>query len=67
MKGGGNAGGTIRLDLLRLHGGSESMASLPTNLGIASEVSAEVERMLAARSDVEHILAFPRERAATQV
>ncbi|MBA3890960.1 MAG: hypothetical protein H0X64_10550 [Gemmatimonadaceae bacterium] len=58
---------TIRLDLLRLHAGADSIASLTTQLGLAAEVFKEVDRLVAARTDVERIMRFPRERAATPV
>lgn len=51
---------TIRLNLLRLHAGSTSLDGLTTHIGLAEEVSAEVERMVAARADVELSLRFPR-------
>jgi predicted Ser/Thr protein kinase len=51
---------TIRLNLLRLHAGSATVEGLTTHLGLAEEVSAEVERMVAARADVEQSLRFPR-------
>jgi eukaryotic-like serine/threonine-protein kinase len=58
---------TIRLDLLRLHAGTDSVASLTTHLGLAAEVSDAVSRMAAAREDVERLLRFPREEVATPV
>jgi len=51
---------TIRLNLLRLHAGSESVAGFTTHIGLAADVSAEVERMLAAQDDVERLLHAPR-------
>ncbi|HEY5491009.1 MAG TPA: serine/threonine-protein kinase, partial [Gemmatimonadaceae bacterium] len=56
---------TIRLNLLRLHAGSLTVVGLTTHIGLALDVSAEVERMLAAQSEVEHVLRFPREVALT--
>jgi len=56
---------TLRLNLLRLHAGSESVEGLTTQLGLASEVSAEVERIIAAREEVERALLFPRAIAHT--
>ncbi len=56
---------TIRLNLLRLHAGSATVEGLTTHLHIAADVSAEVERLLAAREEVEHHLEFPREIAST--
>jgi serine/threonine-protein kinase len=51
---------TIRLNLLRLHAGSGTVEGLTTHIGLAEEVSAHVERMVAARADVELSLRFPR-------
>jgi eukaryotic-like serine/threonine-protein kinase len=51
---------TIRLNLLRLHAGSAVVEGLTTHIGIAEEVSAEIERMVAAREDVDAALRFPR-------
>jgi hypothetical protein len=58
---------TIRLNLLRLHAGSGSVEGLTTHIGLAAAVSEEVERLLAAKGDIERALAFPRETAATPV
>jgi serine/threonine-protein kinase len=58
---------TIRLNLLRLHAGSLTVAGLTTHIGLAADVSAEVERMLAAQSEVEKVLRLPREMKATPV
>ncbi|HJQ22208.1 MAG TPA: protein kinase [Gemmatimonadaceae bacterium] len=56
---------TIRLNLLRLHAGSATVESLTTHLGIAAEVSAEVERLIRAHQEVERTLRFPRDTAPT--
>ena len=56
---------TIRLNLLRLHAGSATVEGLTTHIGLAAEVSEEVERMIAARDEVETRLRFPREAEAT--
>ncbi len=56
---------TIRLNLLRLHAGSATVEGLTTHLNIAAEVSREVERLLAAREEIEQHLEFPREIAST--
>ncbi len=58
---------TIRLNLLRLHAGSAVVEGLTTHLGIAEEVSAEVERMIAARQDIEATLRYPSRLAPTPV
>jgi serine/threonine-protein kinase len=51
---------TIRLNLLRLHAGSATVEGVTTHLGLAADVSEEVERLIAAHDDVERILRFPR-------
>ena len=58
---------TIRLNLLRLHAGSTSVESVTTHLDIAAEVSAEVERLIAAHGEMERSLHFPRTPATTPV
>lgn len=58
---------TIRLNLLRLHAGSASVESVTTHLGIAAEVSEQVERLIQAHADVERHLSFPRRSVATPV
>ncbi len=58
---------TIRLHLLRLHAGSTSIESLTTHLGIAAEVSEQVERLIAAHEEVDRSLRFPREIATTPI
>jgi len=58
---------TIRLNLLRLHAGSTTVEGLTTHLGLAAEVSAEVERLIAAHDEVERVVRFPRQRAPTPV
>jgi len=52
---------TIRLNLLRLHAGAATVAGLTTHLGLAAEVSEEVERLIAAREETERILKPPRQ------
>jgi serine/threonine-protein kinase len=47
---------TIRLNLLRLHAGSLSVAGLTTHIGLAADVSAEVERLLKGEAEVERLL-----------
>ena len=58
---------TIRLNLLRLHAGSAAVEGLTTHIGVAEEVSAEIERMVAARQDVDATLRFPRPLEPTPV
>ncbi|MDQ2664713.1 MAG: serine/threonine protein kinase [Gemmatimonadota bacterium] len=58
---------TIRLNLLRLHAGSATVEGLTTHIGLAVEVSAEVERLIAAREEVESGLRFPRDVELTPV
>ena len=58
---------TIRLNLLRLHAGSATVEGLTTHIGLAVEVSAEVERLIAAREEVEGQMRFPREIELTPV
>ena len=58
---------TIRLNLLRLHAGSATVEGLTTHIGIAAEVSAEVERLIAARNEVEALPRYPRVAEATPV
>jgi len=58
---------TIRLNLLRLHAGSATVESLTTHLGIAAEVSEQVERLIAAHQEVERHISFPRRPVVTPV
>jgi hypothetical protein len=58
---------TIRLNLLRLHAGSTTLEGLTTHIGLAAEVSAEVERLIAAHEDVNDALKFPRPIELTPV
>ncbi len=58
---------TIRLNLLRLHAGSGTVEGLTTHINIAAEVSEEVERLIAARGEVEAHLRFPRRTEPTPV
>ena len=57
---------TIRLNLLRLHAGSAVVEGLTTHIGIAEDVSAEIERMIAAREEAEESC-FPRATEPTPV
>ena len=59
---------TMRLGLLRLHAGSQTVEGLTTHLGIAAEVSAQVARLVSAHQDVEKCAQVPqRTRANTRV
>ncbi len=58
---------TIRLNLLRLHAGSLTLNALTTHIALANEVSADVDRLLAAREEVEDALRFPRTLELTPV
>ena len=58
---------TIRMNLLRLHAGSATVEGLTTHIGLAVEVSAEVERLIAAQEEVEARLRFPRQSEPTPV
>ncbi|MCC6317460.1 MAG: serine/threonine protein kinase [Gemmatimonadaceae bacterium] len=51
---------TIRLNLLRLHAGSATVEGLTTHLGMAAELSADVQRLIAAHAEVEQSLLAPR-------
>jgi serine/threonine-protein kinase len=51
---------TIRLNLLRLHAGAGSVQSITTNISVAAEVSAAVERLVSAHEEVDRTLKFPR-------
>lgn len=55
----------IRLDLLRLHAGTGTVAGVTTQVGLASEVADQVARLIDARAEVERALRFPREIART--
>lgn len=50
---------TLRLGLLRLHAGATSLESLTTHLGLAADVSADVQRLVAAQQEVDDALAYP--------
>jgi serine/threonine-protein kinase len=47
---------TIRLDLLRLHAGSGAVAGITQNLSRATEIAADLERLLEGRVEVERAL-----------
>lgn len=56
---------TIRLNLLRLHAGTGSVEGLTTHIEAAAEVSREVERLVAAREEVDTRLSSPRPAQGT--
>jgi serine/threonine-protein kinase len=58
---------TIRLNLLRLHAGSATVEGLTTHLGIAADVSEEIDRLIAAQDEMESHLRFPSEAEPTPV
>ena len=47
---------TIRLNLLKLHAGSASVQTLTADLGLAGEVSAEIDRLLAGQREADEAL-----------
>lgn len=49
----------MRLDLLRLSAGQASAEQVTQNLGAAMELGDEVERLLAGRAEVDHMLRSP--------
>ena len=53
---------TIRLSLLRLHAGSDTVESVTTDLGIAYEAAKEVDLLLEARREVDAALGLPPKR-----
>lgn len=50
---------TLRLGLLRLHAGATTVDGFTTHLGLAGEVSSQVERLISAQGEVDRMLAFP--------
>jgi hypothetical protein len=56
---------TLRLGLLRLHAGSMTIDGFTTHLDVASEMSEQVSRMIAAHNSVDRVLEFPRTAAPT--
>ncbi len=57
----------IRLGLLRLHAGAISVQALTTQLELAAEMSANVDRLIEAHDDVNDVLRFPRALELTPV
>ena len=55
------------MNLLRLHAGSATVEGLTTQIGLAVEVSEEIERLIAAQGEAERILMFPRQAPLTPV
>ena len=58
---------SIRLSLLKLHAGSLTLDAFTTQLGRAAELSADIDRMVAAREEVHAFLRFPEQVALTPV
>ena len=58
---------TLRLGLLRLHAGSTSVESLTTHLDLAADVSADIQRLVAAQQEVDDALAYPHDIALSPV
>jgi len=58
---------SIRLGMLRLHAGSLTVDAFTTQLGLATEVSLQVDRLIAARDEVDVLLRFPRNIELTPV
>ena len=56
---------TLRLGLLRLHAGSMTVDGFTTHLDVASEMSEQVSRLIAAHQSVDRVLEFPRQPAPT--
>ena len=59
---------TIRLNLLKLHAGTGSVESVTTDLGLAREVAADVDRLLEAQKELDegiYSLSFLSRRAAS--
>ena len=56
---------TLRLGLLRLHAGSMTLDGFTTHLDVASEMSEQVSRMIAAHQSVDRVLEFPHQPAPT--
>jgi serine/threonine-protein kinase len=47
---------TIRLNLLKLHAGATTVQTLTTDLGLAREVSTEIDRLLAGQREVDEAI-----------
>jgi hypothetical protein len=58
---------SIRLGLLRLHAGSLTLDGLTTHLGHAADVSADVDRLIAAHHEVDAVLRYPANVELTPV
>jgi len=59
---------TIRLNLLRLHAGSGDVAGFTTHVGLARDLSADIQRLVAGQAEVAAMLRpFPRGPVATPV
>jgi serine/threonine-protein kinase len=58
---------TLRLSLLRLHAGSLSLDAFTTHLDLAADVSADVERLIAAQDEVDVLLRVPPSNALISI
>ncbi len=58
---------SIRLGMLRLHAGSLTVDAFTTQLGLAADVSVQVDRLIAAQDEVDVLLRFPRSIELTPV
>jgi serine/threonine-protein kinase len=56
---------TLRLGLLRLHAGSMTIDGFTTHLDVASEMSDQVSRLIAAQDEVDRALQYPRQALPT--
>lgn len=50
---------TLRVDLLRLQGGSTDLARVTSRLGAAREIAADLERLLEGQAEIEDVLSGP--------
>jgi hypothetical protein len=56
---------TIRLSLLKLHAGSLTLEGLTTHIGLAADISADVDRLVSANVEVEQMLRFRKQLVTT--
>lgn len=55
---------TLRVDLLRLQGGSTDLARVTSRLGAAREIAADLERLLEGQTEVEEMTRDPSSRGS---